>query len=84
MVNEEIRASLVYWALRAPCWPVVDFLDPRDSLVMSGSQLPPYWWEECPNLLGLVGKRDPTLLQNLEGSLGALPEFPSSGKGTPW
>lgn len=32
-----------------------------------------------PKPLGLVGKGYPTLFQNLEGALGALPEFPSRG-----
>lgn len=37
-----------------------------------------------PKPLGLVGKGYPTLFQNLEGALGALPEFPSRGQGAPW
>lgn len=32
----------------------------------------------------MVGRGDPILLQNLGGSLGALPEFPFRGKGAPW
>lgn len=60
---------------------MVDFLDLRHSLVMSRSWLLPCWWEECPNLLRLMGKGNPTLFQNLEGSLGTLPEFPVREKG---
>lgn len=37
-----------------------------------------------PKPLGLVGKGYPTLFQNLEGALGALPEFPSRSQGAPW
>lgn len=82
-VSEEIRASLMCWALGALCWQVMNFVEPRDSLVMSGGQLLRCWFEECPDLLGLVGKGNPTLFQNLEGSLGALLEFPFRGKETP-